>query len=231
MLDLDPPPKVITFDCYGTLVQWPEAMREAIRAIFRRRLLVDASEGTACVIADRLREIAGELQEHRPFQQYGAVLQASLRRAVSEAGYKATVEDFDTLRATLSTIAPHPEVPAALARLREHYKIAIISNTADDLIVGTVRAIGVPIDFVITAEQARAYKPDHQLFLKAYSTMGVTRQETLHVGMGQFTDLKVCRELGVRSIWIDRLGEPLNPAWTPDVTLKDLSGLPGILLG
>jgi len=152
-----------------------------------------------------------ERQEQRPFLAYKTVLQASLSQAFSEVGFEATAADFNTLRSILSEIAPHPEVPAALARLREHYMIAIISNTSDDLIAGTVRAIGVPIDFVITAEQAQAYKPDHQLFLKAYATMGVAREETVHVGMGQFTDLKICRELGVRSIWIDRLGETLNP--------------------
>jgi 2-haloacid dehalogenase len=200
MLDLDPPPKVITFDCYGTLVQWREAMREAIRAILCRRSALDASEHRAFAIADRLREIAGQRQERGPFQRYEEVLQASLNQALSEVGYEATAVDFGTLRAVLSEISPHPEVPAALSRLRARYKIAIISNTADDLIAGTVRAIETPIDFVITADQAGAYKPYHKLFHHAYATMDVTPEETVHEGMGQFTDLKVCHELGVRSV-------------------------------
>ena len=129
----------------------------------------------------------------------------------------------------LRRIEPHPEVAAALERLRARYRLAIISNTDDDLIAGTVAAIGTPIDFVITAQQARAYKPDHRLFLHAYSVMGVTKEETIHVGMGQFTDLKVCHELGIRSVWIDRMGEPLNPDWPPHAVLNDLSGLPRLL--
>jgi len=96
-----------------------------------------------------------ERKEQRPFLAYKTVLQASLSQAFSEVGFEATAADFNTLRSILSEIAPHPEVPAALARLREHYMIAIISNTSDDLIAGTVRAIGTPIDFVITAEHAR----------------------------------------------------------------------------
>jgi 2-haloacid dehalogenase len=120
-------------------------------------------------------------------------------------------------------------VPAALNRLRERYKLAIISNTDDDLIAETVRAIGVPIDFVITAQQARAYKPDHRLFQHAYDTMGVTKEETLHVGMGQVTDMKVCQELGIRSVWIDRVGEPLDPRWQPHAVLNDLTELPQLL--
>ena len=230
MLTLDPLPKIITFDCYGTLVQWHEAMRQAVGAILKGRLPADALNRQVSTVADRLREIAVELQQQPPFRNYEAILQASLTRALSEAGYEATAADFETLRATLSEIAPHPDVPAALARLREQYRLAIISNTADDLIANTVRAIGVPIDFVITADQAQAYKPDHRLFLHAYSVMNVTRDETVHVGMGQFTDLKVCDELGIRSVWIDRLGEPLDPAWAPDAILANLSGLPALLI-
>ncbi len=230
ILELDPPPKVITFDCYGTLVQWHRAVREAARAILDKHIPVGASHDRVIAFADRLRAIAVEHQQQRPFRDYEAVLRASLERALFEAGYEALAADLQTLLATLGRIDPHPEVPAALACLRERYRIAIISNTSDNLIAGTVRAIGTPVDFVVTAEQAQAYKPDHRLFLHAYATMGVSKDETIHVGMGQFTDLKVCRELGVRSVWIDREGEPLDPAWQPDAVMKDLSGLPALLL-
>ncbi len=143
--------------------------------------------------------------------------------------HAAEPEDERLLLSILGRIEPHPDVPAALARLRTRYRIAIISNTSDALMAGTVAALGTPVDFVVTAQQARAYKPDHALFRRAYATMGVTPEQTVHVGMGQFTDLKVCHELGIRSVWIDRVGEPLNPAWPPDATLPDLAGLPALL--
>ena len=230
MLKLDPPPKVITFDCYGTLVQWHRAVRQAAREILSGHLQTDAPQDRVAGLADRLREVAVELQQRPPFREYEAILHASLDQALAEAGYTATAADQATLLSILGRIEPHPEVPAALARLREQYRIAIISNTGDDLIAGTVGAIGTPLDFVVTAQQARAYKPDHRLFLHAYFTMAVTRDETIHVGMGQFTDLKVCHELGIRSVWIDREGEPLDPAWQPNAVLKTLSGLPELLL-
>lgn len=147
-----------------------------------------------------------------------------------ETGHDATAADLETLLTTLGRIEPHPDVPEALARLREHYRIAVISNTSDNLIADTITAIGTPIDFVITAQQAHAYKPDHALFHHAYAAMGFTKAETIHVAMGQFSDLKVCQELGIRSVWIDREGEPLDPAWQPDAVLKDLSGLPQLLI-
>ncbi|QKF51934.1 haloacid dehalogenase type II [Pseudomonas graminis] len=229
MLELDSRIKVITFDCYGTLVQWHDAVRRAAASILERHLSAHASTDSVASFAARLREIAMEHQQQSPFRDYEAVLDASLNQALRETGHDATAADLETLLATLGRIEPHPDVPEALARLREHYRIAVISNTSDHLIADTITAIGTPIDFVITAQQARAYKPDHALFHHAYAAMGVTKDETIHVAMGQVSDLKVCQELGIRSVWIDREGEPLDPAWQPDAVLKDLSGLPQLL--
>ncbi len=230
MLQLDPAPKIITFDCYGTLVQWHRALRAAALAIISRHLGEVEAANQAAALANRLRVVAATQQERPPFRSYKSVLRSSLVETLAETGYNTTMDDQETLLSILRRIEPHPEVPAALDRLHARYRLAIISNTDDDLIAGTVAAIGTPIDFVITAQQAQAYKPDHRLFLHAYSTMGVTKDETVHVGMGQFTDLKVCHELGIRSVWINRLGEAPNPNWPPDAVLDDLSGLPELLL-
>ncbi|QSB19072.1 haloacid dehalogenase type II [Pseudomonas sp. 15A4] len=230
MLELDSRIKVITFDCYGTLVQWHDAVRRAAASILERHLSAPASTESIASFAVRLREIAMEHQQQSPFRDYEAVLDASLNQALRETGHDATAADLEALLATLGRIEPHPDVPEALARLREHYRIAVISNTSDHLIADTITAIATPINFVITAQQARAYKPDHALFHHAYAAMGVTKDETIHVAMGQFSDLKVCQELGIRSVWIDREGEPLDPAWQPDAVLKDLSRLPQLLM-
>jgi 2-haloacid dehalogenase len=230
MLKIDSRTKVLTFDCYGTLVQWHRAVRQACAAILEQHLNAAASVESSAGLAARLREIATEHQQQLPFREYEAVLSASLNQALAEIGREAAPRDLEVLLATLGKIEPHAEVPEALARLRRHYRIAVISNTSDDLIADTITAIGTPIDFVITAQQARAYKPDHRLFHHAHAVMGVTRDETVHIAMGQFSDLKVCQELGIRSVWIDREGERLNPDWRPDAVLKDLSGLPQLLM-
>jgi 2-haloacid dehalogenase len=230
MLKLDSGIKVITFDCYGTLVQWHDAVRRAAASILERHLSAHASTESVAIFAARLREIAMEHQQQSPFLEYETVLGASLNQALRETGHDASAADLETLLLTLGRIEPHPDVPEALALLRQHYRIAVISNTSDNLIADTITAIGTPIDFVITAQQARAYKPDHQLFHHAYAAMGVTKDQTIHVAMGQFSDLKVCQELGIRCVWIDREGEPLDPAWQPDAVLKDLSGLAQLLI-
>ena len=228
MLKLDPTPKVITFDCYGTLVQWHRAVREATEAILSKHASKDDLEKRSATLADQLRSRAVLHQDRPPFQDYKAILRLSLNEVLAEAGFQSTEDDHQTLLSILQRIEPHPEVPAALERLRERYKLAIISNTDDDLIAETVQAIGVPIDFVITAQQARAYKPDHRLFQHAYDTMGVAKEETIHVGMGQVTDMKVCHEFGIRSVWIDRAGEPLDSRWQPHAVLKEQSRTIGV---
>ena len=190
----------------------------------------DVSEAQAASLADQIRSTATAHQQRQPYRNYESVLRSSLEEALAAAGHVATEEDHRTLWSTLSRIAPHPDTPAALARLRTRYRLAIISNTDDDLIAGTVAAIGTPIDFVITAQQAGAYTPDHSLFEHAHGKMGVTKDETIHVAMEQFADLKVCKEFGIRSVWIGREGEPLNPEWSPDAALPDLSALHELLL-
>ncbi|MGI4732464.1 MAG: haloacid dehalogenase type II [Janthinobacterium lividum] len=230
MLMLEPLPRIITFDCYGTLVQWHRAVRQAARSVLLAHIGDAVSEAQGASLADKLRATAVVHQQRSPYRAYHAVLRSSLEEALAAAGHDATEDDHRTLWSTLSCVPVHPDTAAALARLRSCYRLAIISNTDDDLIADTVAAIGAPVDFVITAQQARAYKPDHRLFEYAHARMGVTKDETIHVGMGQFTDLKVCNELGIRSVWIDREGEPLNPDWTSDAVLPDLSALPDLLL-
>src|ERR1044072_8079388 len=108
-------------------------------------------------------------------------------------------------------MGPHPEVPDVLRRLRERYKLAIFTNSDDDLIAPTVARIGAPFDYVITAEQAQADKTSRQLFEYGYRTMGVSSNDTVHVAMGMYTDMKACHEQGLRGIWVNRRDETGNP--------------------
>lgn len=220
-------PKCITFDCYGTLVQWHRALRDGVSAVLSQH--AGASDIEVDETVDALRTLSMEEQQRPPYRGYKTVLRSSLEEVLASRGLSPRPGDGETLLSFLRDIPPHPEVPAVLDRLRQQFRLAIISNSDDDLISGTVASIGVPFDFVVTAEQARAYKPDHLLFSYAHAHIGVTPEETVHVGMGQVTDLKVCHEMGIRVVWIDRLGETLNPAWTPDAVLPDLSGLPALL--
>lgn len=230
MARLVPQPKWITFDCYGTLVQWHAALRGAVRAVLANHQETPERDDIRLTeLVDALRAFSMAQQARSPYRDYKTVLRSSLNEVMSQRAMPPGPRDGDALLSFLHAIPPHPEVSTALLRLRKHFRLAIISNTDDDLIAGTVASLGVPIDFVVTAQQAHAYKPDHRLFRHAHAVIGVAPEETVHVGMGQVTDLKACHEMGIRAVWIDRLGETLNPDWTPEAVLPDLVALPDLL--
>jgi 2-haloalkanoic acid dehalogenase type II len=149
---------------------------------------------------------------------------------LTEHGLGAGQGVVERLATAIPTMGPHPEVPDALRRLRERYKLAIFTNSDDDLIAPTVARIGVPFDYVITAEQAQAYKPSRRFFEHAYQAMGVTHDQTVHVAMGMYWDMKARHELGLRGIWVNRRGETGNPDWLPYVDVPDLNGVAALLL-
>ena len=224
---LDPAPKVITFDCYGTLVQWYEVLLREIGAVLVAQGR-DAADASA--VLDTFSKHSRRLEAERPHRLYKDVLRTAFRAALTEHGLSPDDEAVERLATAIPTMGPHPEVPDALRRLRERYKLAIFTNSDEDLIVHNLARLGVPIDFVITAERAQAYKPSRQIFEHAYRTMGVTKDETVHVAMGMFLDMKACHDLGVRGIWVNRLGQRGNPDWLPYAEVADLDGAATLLL-
>jgi 2-haloalkanoic acid dehalogenase type II len=225
--NLDPAPKVITFDCYGTLVQWYEVLLREIGAV-----LVAQGRGAAGAseVLDTFSQHSRRFESERPHRLYNEILRIAFRAALAEHGLAPNEGDVERLATAIPRMGPHPEVPDALRRLSERYKLAIFTNSDEDLIVHDVARIGVPIDFVITAERAQAYKPSRQLFEYGYRTMGVTKDETVHVAMCMFLDMKACRELGVRGISVNRLGHHGNPDWLPYAEVPDLDGATALLL-
>ena len=228
MFSLDPAPKIITFDCYGTLVQWREVLLREIGRILSSNGRSDSKEASA--ILDTFSRFSLGLAREKPHRPYKSILRIGFRSALMEHRLAPSEEDVERLATSIVSMGPHPEVPDVLRRLRERYKLAIFTNSDDDLIVHNVKKIGVPIDYVITAEQAQAYKPSPQIFEYAYRTMGVSKDETVHVAMGMVVDMQACHELGIRAIWINRLREKGNPDWLPYEELPDLKRVPDLLL-
>lgn len=224
---LHPAPKVITFDCYGTLVQWYEVLLREIGAVL-------AAHGRdiagAAGVLETFSQHSRRLEAERPHRLYKDILRTGFRAALTDHGLAPDEDAVERLATSIPTMGPHPEVPGALRRLRERYKLAVFTNSDDDIISHNVARLGVPIDFVITAERARAYKPSRQIFEYGYRTMGVTRDETLHVAMGMFLDMKACHDLGVRGIWVNRLGQAGNPDWLPYAEVADLNEAAALLL-
>ncbi|HEV2438996.1 MAG TPA: haloacid dehalogenase type II [bacterium] len=215
---------LVTFDCYGTLVDFD--LNRVVRGILKERLRIDGVEEAEFLRDFRVMRFQAVLEDYRPYRQ---LLCETLERAMRLHGMPYRKADGDALVAAVPTFGPFHEVPGVLTKLKTNYQIAIISNTDDDLIRGSVARIGVDFDFVITAEQARAYKPQRAAFDFALRTAGRAADQVIHVAQGFEYDIMPTHGLGMRRIWINRRGRRGSSAFMPYEELPDMSRLPALL--
>ena len=210
-----------TFDCYGTLIDWNLGIRRELERLF--------GVAAAPHLLARYHEIEREL-ESAPFNTYREVLTLALERLAQEESIQLPEGEAGALGRSLPDWPPFPEVPSALAELRERgWQLAILSNSDRDLIAASQRLLGVPFDLAIVAEDVESYKPAHRHWERFFEATTADRERHVHVAASLFHDIAPAHELGLRSVWINRLGEPADPE--PDRELPDLSGLPDTLGG
>jgi 2-haloalkanoic acid dehalogenase type II len=210
---------VITFDCYGTLVDWEsgiggwfeEAAAEDGIALVRRELLAAYAE----------IERAVEAESFRPYRD---VLAETARRVAKCFAWPLTPERARGLADSLPSWKPFPDTNPALERLvSAGYRLGILSNVDDDLLAGTLRHLTVPFDLLVTAQQVRSYKPAPGHFETARRRIGESRW--LHAAQSHFHDVVPCRALGIPVAWVNRKAEPLPKETRPDLEIRTLAGL------
>lgn len=218
--------QVVTFDAYGTLIDF--RLSDVVRQALADRLPMDGVDSEEFLDDFRVMRFQAVLE---PYRGYREVLGSSLQAAMRLHGIPHSPADGDALVAAVPAFGPFPEVPDALRALKSlGYEIAIISNTDDDLIRGNVARIGVDFDHVITAQQARAYKPSRQAFEYGYAVMDIPPARVTHVAQGWEYDLIPTRDLGLqRRVWINRYGRPGSSLYRPYDELPDLSAVPALL--
>lgn len=217
-----PRPEWLTFDCYGTLVEWDEALTRTFARILER-------DGSMKIDARRLREaydrIEFSLEQQGGFTPFDTIAAEALRRTAAEHQLPFVSSDADDFLEAIRAIPPFPEVPPTLRQLKQQgFKLCIISNSTDRLIAGTVALLGEGVmDRVITAEAARAYKPNPRHFEHAWESIGAGKESTCHICASPLLDQTVARDLGFRCIWIDRgTGRKPLEDYTPDSTQPTL---------
>jgi len=162
-------PEWLTFDCYGTLIQWDEGLLAAVEAILSKQ---PGSRIDANTLIHTYDKYEYELEQQRPHKSFRMVASEGLRLAMAELGLTHGADDSDILTSSISGMPPFGEVEGVLRDLKRHgFRICIISNTDDDLIAGNVAQLGGLIDRVITAQQALAYKPSRQIFEYAHRSL------------------------------------------------------------
>ena len=208
-----------TFDCYGTLIDWNLGIRTELVRLF------------GVEVAPRLLSRYHELEhglEADTYRTYHEVLTLALEQLAQDESISLPEGEAGALARSLPGWPPFHEVPSALAELRERgWKLAILSNTDRDLISASERQLGVPIDLAIVAEDVESYKPAHPHWQRFFEATTADREHHVHVAASLFHDIAPARELGLRSVWINRLGETADPE--PDRELSDLSYLPDTL--
>lgn len=208
-----------TFDCYGTLIDWNLGVRTQLERIFGVK--------QALRLLERYHEVEREI-ESEPFRTYREVLTLALERLAQDEQLQLPEGEAGALAQSLADWPPFPEVPVALAELRERgWLLVILSNTDRDLIAASQRQLGVPIDLAVVAEDVKSYKPAHAHWEHFFEATTAERSRHVHVAASLFHDIAPARELGLRSVWINRLGEEADPV--PDRELPDLSDLPDVL--
>ncbi|MDI7862723.1 haloacid dehalogenase type II [Rhizobiaceae bacterium n13] len=221
-------PKWLTFDCYGTLIQWDEGLLAAVDEILRRNDNVGVDAQTLIKVYDKYEH---RLEAERPHKNFRTVAGEGLRLAMEELGLSYEAADIEILTGGISRMPPFPEVVEALGAMKAlGYRLCIISNTDDDIIAGNVAQLGGHVDRVITAQQAGAYKPTRQIFDFAHQALDVERADVLHICASPHLDLVAARDLGLRCIWIDRgTGRKPLPDYVPNAVFPSLDKVPPYL--
>ncbi len=223
--------EVLTFDCYGTLIDWEAGILAGLRP-----LVGDAGAGIA---DDALLERYGAAEasiEAGPYRRYREVLARGAQAVCRDLG--ATPDDaaLATFGGSVADWPAFPDSADALARLHERYRLAVITNCDDDLFAASSRRLGITFDEIVTAQQVEAYKPSHRGFEEMFRRLDLPRDRILHVAQSLFHDHVPAKQLGLTSAWIDRRhgrdGSGATPAAeaAPDLTAPSMAAFADVAL-
>ncbi|HKY05060.1 MAG TPA: HAD family hydrolase [Blastocatellia bacterium] len=214
---------LITFDCYGTLIDWEGGISTAIgEEAARAGLSVGRDQIIAAYMAE---EPVVESQGYRPYRE---VLAETARRVAGRLGWGLEGSRASFLAESVPSWTPFADTNAALERLARHFRLGILSNIDDDLLAETRRHFTVEFDLIVTAEQVKSYKPGHAHFLEAKSRAGESRQ--LHAAQSYFHDVVPARELGIPVVWVNRNGESVPEGGVrPTHEVSNLASLADLL--
>jgi 2-haloacid dehalogenase len=222
----------ISFDCYGTLIDWEAGILPSLRALL-------ASHGCSMPDADLL-ELYGEFEaeaEAGPYRSYREVLESVVQKFGERLGFRPNPGEIRGLTESVPAWPPFVDTVAALRQLQKRYKLVVISNIDDNLFAETRKHLGVAFDCVITAQQARSYKPSLNNFQLALRTLGIAPDRLLHAAQSIYHDVIPAQSLGIGTVWVNRrsarpgVGAVRAASAKPDVEVPDLASLAALAVG
>ena len=214
----------LTFDCYGTLIDWEAGLTAAFRPI----LIAHGATAGEDDVLERFAVHEAAI-EAGPYRTYRQVLAEAVRGVCREIGIDPTAEEVAAFAASVSDWPAFPDSTAALALLKERFRLGVITNCDNDLFAASNRRLGIDFDWIVTAQQVGSYKPAERNFEVAFERLGLPRARILHVAQSLFHDHAPARRLGLTSVWIDRrhgregAGATPSSDATPDATFPDMA--------
>jgi 2-haloacid dehalogenase len=195
----------ISFDCYGTLIDWESGILPALRRLLGSH---GQSQSQSQSLTDAaILELYGEFEaeaESGPYKSYREVLQSVVRSFADRLHFEASSAEIRSLHESVHAWPPFPDTVAALRELQKRYKLVVISNIDDDLFAETRKHLDVEFDDVITAEQAKSYKPSINNFQMALRTLALSPDRLLHAAQSVYHDVVPARSLGISTVWVNR---------------------------
>jgi 2-haloacid dehalogenase len=211
----------VSFDCYGTLVDWRSGMEAALASV--------AAPETAAALFEGYHRHEHSLQLARPLKTYRSVLTEGLRAAAFDAGVSLAEADTGVLADTLPTWPTFAETTTTLRALHARgWKLAILSNVDRAMIDRTLQLLGEPIDLVITSQDVGSYKPELGHFRELQARTGADAASWIHVACSWFHDVLPAHRLGIRSVFVNREDEVRDTSLAA-ATIPDLTGLETVL--
>jgi 2-haloacid dehalogenase len=216
----------LTFDCYGTLMDWETGILTVLHNILALHGAI-ADDSTVLTLYGAVEAEA----ESGPYRPYRDVLADVVRGIGQRLGFSPSAVEADSLAQSIATWQPFKDTVPSLRQLKSRYRLAIISNIDDDLFATTAPKLGVDLDEVVTAGQAHAYKPSLKLFNMAIERLGIEPNRILHVGQSLYHDAVPAKSLGMGTVWVNRhskrpgVGAVKSISATPDLEVADLATL------
>jgi 2-haloacid dehalogenase len=217
---------VLTFDCYGTLIDWETGLLAALHPVLEAHEVGVGDEQ----LLEAYAEHEANLQAGR-YLRYSAILEGCLRRLGEQFGFQPSAAECERFGCSVGEWPAFPDSAAALAQLKERFRLGVITNCDDDLFALSKQRLGVEFDWIITAQQAGGYKPRLRNFELAFERIDVPRGRILHVAQSLYHDHVPAKALGLSTVWVDRRHDRSGSGATrpataaPDLTVPDMRTL------
>ena len=205
---------VLTFDCYGTLIDWETGLVVALHAA-----RPEGWPGSDEELLERFAVHEGKA-ESGPYRTYREVLAESLRGIAGDYGAQIQEEGVRRFSGSVGEWPPFPDSAAALARLAQRFKLGVITNCDDDLFAASNERLGVRFDWVVTAQQTRTYKPNPNNFEQALDRIPVPHERVMHVAQSLYHDHVPAKRLGLVTAWINRRHGRAGSGATPPAEVE-----------